>query len=70
MINLKGFGRKWSWPNFTLLCLHSPGGTEENLSQVSRSPDRDLKPEAREYKAGELTAETGRSVELNLPSPQ
>jgi hypothetical protein len=27
---LKGFGRKRSWPNYKVLSGHSPGGTEEN----------------------------------------
>jgi hypothetical protein len=27
---LKGFGRKWPWPNFKVLSWHSPGGIEEN----------------------------------------
>jgi hypothetical protein len=30
MMNWKGFGRKWSRPNFKVLSWHSPGGTEEN----------------------------------------
>jgi hypothetical protein len=30
MRNWKGFGRKWLWPYFKVLVLHSPGGTEEN----------------------------------------
>jgi hypothetical protein len=30
MMNWKGFGRKWSWPNFKLLSRHFPAGTEEN----------------------------------------
>jgi hypothetical protein len=30
MMNWKGFGRKWSWPNFTVLSRHSPAGTEKN----------------------------------------
>jgi hypothetical protein len=30
MMNWKGFGRKWPWPNFKVLSWHSPGETEEN----------------------------------------
>jgi hypothetical protein len=58
MINWKGFGRKWSWPNFKVLSRHSPGGTEdnhENRSEVSRSSDRDLNPGPPESEAGVLT---------------
>jgi hypothetical protein len=29
MIDLKGFGRKWSWHNFKPLFRHSPVGVEE-----------------------------------------
>jgi hypothetical protein len=28
MMNWKGFGRKWSWPNFKVLSQHLPGGSE------------------------------------------
>jgi hypothetical protein len=41
MINWKGFGRKWPWPNFKVLSRELPGGTEENhdnLNQDSRPP--------------------------------
>jgi hypothetical protein len=43
VMNLKGFGRKRSWPDFKVLSRHSPGGTEENtntknLNQDSHSP--------------------------------
>jgi hypothetical protein len=41
MMNWKGFGRKWSWPNFKVLSRYSTGGTEENhetLNQDTRSP--------------------------------
>jgi hypothetical protein len=30
MMNWKGFGRKWSWPNFKVLSQRLPGGTEGN----------------------------------------
>jgi hypothetical protein len=41
MLNLKRFGKKWSWPNFEVLSRHLPGGTEENsenFNQDNRSP--------------------------------
>jgi hypothetical protein len=47
MMNLKGLGRKRSWPNFKVLSRHSPGGTEENhknLNQDSRSPEPRIEP--------------------------
>jgi hypothetical protein len=47
MINYKGFGRKRLWPNFKVLYLRSPGGTEENhknLYQDSMSPGPRLEP--------------------------
>jgi hypothetical protein len=52
MMNLKGFGRKQSWPNFEVLSQHPSGGTKENrrnLGQDSRSPDRDLNLGPPEY---------------------
>jgi hypothetical protein len=30
MMNWKGCGRKWSWPNFKVLSWHMFEGTEEN----------------------------------------
>jgi hypothetical protein len=30
MMNWKGFGRKWSWPNFKELSQNLLGGTKEN----------------------------------------
>jgi hypothetical protein len=29
-MNLKGFGRKWWWPNFKVLTRYSPGETDGN----------------------------------------
>jgi hypothetical protein len=46
-INWKGFGRKWSWPNFKVLTRHSPEGTEKtmkDLNQDSRSPGMRIEP--------------------------
>jgi hypothetical protein len=34
-MNWKGFGRKWSWPNFKVLTQHLPGGTEEKPPETS-----------------------------------
>jgi hypothetical protein len=47
MMNLKGFGRKRSWPNFKVVSWHSSGGmrkTTKNLSQYNRSPGPRFKP--------------------------
>jgi hypothetical protein len=30
MMNWKGFGRKWSWPNFSGTIQNLPGGAEKN----------------------------------------
>jgi hypothetical protein len=57
MKNLKGFGRKRSWPNLKLLSQTLPGGTEENhenLSQDCWPPCRDLNPGPPEYEVGVL----------------
>jgi hypothetical protein len=35
-MNLKGFGRKRSWPNFEALSQLSPGGTEDNNEKSVR----------------------------------
>jgi hypothetical protein len=56
-MNWKGFGRKWSWPNFKVLSWHLPGGTEENHEKpqsgllVSRPR---FNPGPSEYEAGVL----------------
>jgi hypothetical protein len=55
MMNWKGFGRKWSQPNFKVLSQHLPEGVEGEKSQDSRSPGQDLKVEPLEYDAGVLT---------------
>jgi hypothetical protein len=36
MVNWKGFGRKWSWPDFNVLSQHLPGGDEENREKLQR----------------------------------
>jgi hypothetical protein len=35
MINWKGFGRKWLWPDFKVLYWNFPGGTEGNKKKTS-----------------------------------
>jgi hypothetical protein len=35
-MNWKGFGSKWSRPNFKILSLNSHGGTEENKENEFR----------------------------------
>jgi hypothetical protein len=47
MMNWKGFGRNWLWPNLKVLSWYSPGGTVEshiNLDQDSRSPEPRIEP--------------------------
>jgi hypothetical protein len=47
MMNWKGFGRNWLWPNLKVLSWHSPGGTEEshiNVDQDSRSLEPRIEP--------------------------
>jgi hypothetical protein len=34
MMNFKGFGREWSWPNLKVITQHSPGGTEKNNEET------------------------------------
>jgi hypothetical protein len=34
ILTWKGFGRKWSWPNFKVLSRHSPGCTEETMKNL------------------------------------
>jgi hypothetical protein len=48
-------------PNFKVLPLHSPGGTEENHenSQDNQSLGQDLKPGPSEYESGWLTITFG-----------
>jgi hypothetical protein len=46
MMNWKGFGSKRSWPNFryyTGICLEVLRENTKNITQDSRSLDRDLK---------------------------
>jgi hypothetical protein len=53
------------WPNFRYylgICLEGLRKTTKNLSQVSRSPGRDLNPGPPEYEAGVLTTRPRRSV--------
>jgi hypothetical protein len=47
MMNWKGLGRKWWWPNFKVLSWHSPGGTEKitkTLNQGTRLTGPRFKP--------------------------
>jgi hypothetical protein len=59
-MNLKGFGRKWSWPNLS----HYPGiylegfrKTMENLSQDSEFPGQELNTGPPQYEVGMLTTQ-------------
>jgi hypothetical protein len=57
-MNWKEFGRNWSRPDFKELFWPLSGGTDEtmkHISQVIRSPVRDLNPLPPEYEAGVLT---------------
>jgi hypothetical protein len=57
MMNCKGFGRKWVWPNFMVLSRHSPGGTEEGHETYhnSQSLGWGLSLGVSKYEAGVLT---------------
>jgi hypothetical protein len=48
MMNWKGFGSKWPWPNFKVLSRHLTGGTEENHKTSIRIAGR----QGRESNAG------------------
>jgi hypothetical protein len=55
MLNWKGFGRKWSWPNLRSnpgICIEGLRKTTKNLSQDSWSPGRDLNTGPPKYEAG------------------
>jgi hypothetical protein len=65
MMSSKGCGRKRSLTNFKVLYHYLPVGTEENdenLSQDSQSPGRDLNPGPPEYEAEVLTTRSRSSV--------
>jgi hypothetical protein len=50
----RNLDENWLWPNFKVLSLHSPGGTEknhENVSQDSRFSGRDVNPRPPKYEA-------------------
>jgi hypothetical protein len=71
MMNLKGFGRKPSWPNLR----YYPGirvvrlrKTTKPMSQGSRSPGRDLNPGPPEYEAVVLTTKPRRLVVIGVNS--
>jgi hypothetical protein len=54
-MNLKGYGRKRSWPNLKYypgISLEGLRKTTENLSQDNLSPGRDLNSGPLEYEAG------------------
>jgi hypothetical protein len=57
-MNWKGYGRKWSWPNFRYypgICVEELRKTMKNLIQYSSwSLNLDLNLGPPEYEAGEL----------------
>lgn len=58
-MNLKAYGRKWSWVNFrydSSICLEGHTKFMENLHN-NQSQDQDLNPEPTEYTAQELTTQ-------------
>jgi hypothetical protein len=59
MLNLKGFGRKRSWPNLKILSRHSPGGSEKahekTPMRISGRRGQDLNPGPPEYEERVLT---------------
>jgi hypothetical protein len=55
MINSKGFGRKWLWPNFMVypgICLEGLRKATEKVIQDIRSLGKDLNMRRPEYEAG------------------
>jgi hypothetical protein len=67
MMNYKGFGKKWQWPNTKYYLSIYPKRlrkTTKNLSRGSRRPGRDLNTGPLEYEVGELTTRPLRSVSL------
>jgi hypothetical protein len=59
-MNLKGFGRKWSWPNLRYypdIYLEGFRKTMENLSQDSQFSGQDLNPGPPQYEVGMLTTQ-------------
>jgi hypothetical protein len=63
-MNLKGCGRKRSWPNlrsYLGICLERLRKTKD-LNIDRRSPFRDLNPGPSEYESGVLTTRSRRSV--------
>jgi hypothetical protein len=72
MMNWKGFGRKWLWPNFKVLSQHSSGGNEGNHKKTSviiaGCWGQDLNPGPPEHEAGVLTARPRRSVLYDVHS--
>jgi hypothetical protein len=66
LINLKGYGRKQSWPNsrhYPGICVEGLRKATKNLSQNSPSPGQNINPEPPEHEAGVLTTESRRSQE-------
>jgi hypothetical protein len=64
-MNWKGFGRKWSWPNFKALSRHLPGGSKENhkiFREDTRSQSQYLNPGPPEYEVRALTTRPWSSV--------
>jgi hypothetical protein len=65
-MNCKGFRRKRSWPNFTVLSRHLSGGIEEyqEIPQDNLSLGQDLNPGLSDYVSGVLTTRPRLSVAL------
>jgi hypothetical protein len=59
IMNPKGCGRKWSWPNlryYPAICLEGLRKTTKKLSQDWQFPGWDLNPGPPEHETGALTA--------------
>jgi hypothetical protein len=63
-MNLKGFGRKRSWPNLRYypgIRLKRVRKTSKTSIKIAGHRSRDLNPEPSEYEAGMLTTRTERN---------
>jgi hypothetical protein len=60
---------KWSWPNLRLypgICPEILMKTTKPLSQISRSPSRDLNLEPPDYEVGVLLSQPRLSVKCHI----
>jgi hypothetical protein len=66
-MNIKGYGRKWLWPNlkyYFRIFLEELKNITKNISQDCGKPGLDLNPGLPEYKAKMLTTRSRRQLAL------